>query len=98
MMKAAPEPVQEELSFEERKNINKNITRLEKSVAAAEEDITRLEQKISEMDAMLANPTRINHDDFFGDYENVKKELADTMEEWERLHNELEEWNTKKSW
>ncbi|GAP69360.1 ATPase component of ABC transporters with duplicated ATPase domains [Bacteroidales bacterium 6E] len=98
MMKAAPDPVQEELSFEERKNINKNITRLEKSVAAAEEDITRLEKKISEMDALLANPDKINHDDFFGDYENVKKELADTMESWERLHNELEEWNTKKSW
>ena len=95
---AGPEPVQEELSFEERKNINKNITRLEKSVAAAEENITRLEKKISEMDTLLANPGRINHDDFFGDYENVKKELADTMEAWERLHNELEEWNTKKSW
>ena len=98
MMKATPEPVQEELSFEERKNINKNITRLEKGVAAAEEDITRLEEKISEMDTMLANPTRINHDDFFEAYENVKKELADTMEAWEKLHNELEEWNTKKSW
>ena len=98
MMKAAPEPVQEELSFEERKNINKNITRLEKGVAAAEEDITRLEKKISEMDTMLANPTRINHDDFFEAYENIKKELADTMEAWEKLHNELEEWNTKKSW
>jgi ATP-binding cassette, subfamily F, member 3 len=89
---------EEEVPFGERKNINKNISRLEKSVAGTEEQITRLEQTLAEMDAKLAQPERIGSNDFFGEYEELKKKLSDTIAAWERLHEELEEWTTKKIW
>jgi ATP-binding cassette, subfamily F, member 3 len=87
-----------ELSFEERKNINRTISRLEKSIGLSEESINNLEIRITEMDSLMAQPENIGTEDFFTQYENLKKELASTLEEWERLHNELEEWNTKKTW
>jgi ATP-binding cassette, subfamily F, member 3 len=87
-----------DISFDERKNINKILTRLEKNVEATEAKISRLEKTIAEMDAMLANPARITKDDFFEKYEQVKRELAETLHEWEKQHEELEEWNTKKTW
>ena len=88
----------EEISFEERKNINKNISRLEKAVGTAEESITRLEGILAVMDSQLARPETIASEDFFSEYEQVKKELSSTMEEWEQLHEELELWTSKKTW
>ena len=44
----------EKVSFEERKEINKNISRLEKSIEKTEQEISGLEQKIEEMDKVLA--------------------------------------------
>jgi ATP-binding cassette subfamily F protein 3 len=88
----------DEISFEERKNINKNISRLEKAVGSAEEAITRLEGILAVMNSQLARPETIASEDFFGEYEQVKKELSSTMAEWEQLHEELELWTSKKTW
>lgn len=90
--------VEIQVGFEERKNINKVINRLEKEIAQLEARIAQTESAIAEMDQMLAQPDSINGDDFFGKYEKSKNDLSDLMHSWESLHLELEEWNTKKTW
>ena len=86
-----------ELSFEEKKEINKQISRVEKSIAASEEEINQLEVKLEEMDAVLAQPE--NPDlTLFDKYEATKQSLEKVMEQWEEYHLELEEWQSKKTW
>jgi ATP-binding cassette, subfamily F, member 3 len=87
-----------ELSFEERKTINRSISKIEKGIETIEKNITQLETRITEMDEMLAKPERISTDNFFAEYESLKKKLADTLAEWEVQHLELEEWTSKKTW
>lgn len=86
------------ISFEERKNINRIISRTQKNIEALENTITDLENRITEMDAMMADSEKIGSDHFFTQYEDTKKELSGTLAEWERQHSELEDWITKKNW
>jgi ATP-binding cassette subfamily F protein 3 len=87
----------EKISFEERKEINKNITRFEKSIEKNEQEISDLEQKIAEMDKVLA-VTNGSDQEIFKKYERLKKELEQKMYEWEILHEQLEELTAKKTW
>jgi len=87
----------EKISFEERKEINKNITRFEKSIEKNEQEISGLEQKIAEMDKVLA-VTNGSDQEIFKKYERLKKELEQKMYEWEILHEQLEELTAKKTW
>jgi ATP-binding cassette, subfamily F, member 3 len=87
----------EKVSFEERKEINKNISRLEKSIEKTEQEIAGLEKKIEEMDAILA-VTNGSDPEIFKKYDRMKKDLENKMYEWEILHEQLEELNAKKTW
>lgn len=86
------------ISFEERKKINKQISRLEKVVSATEAGIEQLELKVAEMDQVLSSPDGAPDPEFFIRYEKIKKELSDALEQWESDHQELEMWKSKKSW
>ena len=87
----------DKVSFEERKEINKNINRLEKSIEKNEQEITRLETRIEEMDKML-EVSDGSDPEIFKKYERLKKELEQRMYEWELQHEELEELSVKKTW
>ncbi len=87
----------DKLSFEERKEINKNISRLEKSVEKTEQEINALEGKIAEMDKILENADG-SDPEIFKKYDRLKKELEQKMYEWELLTEELEEIVKKKTW
>jgi len=87
----------EKVSFEERKEINKNINKLEKSIEKNEQDIASLEQKIVEMDKTLAE-TNGSDPEIFKKYDRLKKELEQKMYEWEILHEQLDELTAKKTW
>jgi ATP-binding cassette, subfamily F, member 3 len=89
---------QGELSFDEKKNINRMISRLEKNIETLESRISELEARVAEMDEMLADSARITSDDFFGRYERIRSELSEAFREWENEHGELEEWKNKKTW
>lgn len=92
-----PEPA-ETLSFEQRKEVNRVISRLEKSIVAIENKITEIEAKIVEHNVLLANSENITGEDFFHEYDRMKKELASKMQKWEEEHTELNEWKLKKTW
>lgn len=87
----------DKLSFEKRKEINKSISRLEKNVEKAEQEIATLEGKIAEMDKTLENADG-SDPDIFKKYERLKKELEQKMYEWELQTEELEELQKKKTW
>ncbi len=87
-----------ELTFEEQKEINRNIARLEKKVTTAEEEIATIEARIKEMDKILSSSENISDHSVYDDYEKMKHKLEQVMYEWELVHEELEEWIAKKTW
>ncbi len=97
VVKKATPKVETEISFEEKKEINRQIARVEKLIATSETEINALEDKIESMDDTLAQPDNPDPT-LFEQYEDTKKELEAVMEKWEAYHLELEEWQSKKNW
>lgn len=91
------EPVQGP-TFEQRKEVNRTISKLEKTVLEIEESIESLENEIAEMDKLLSQPESIKDHSVFERYEILKSELTKTMEAWGNVHQEMEEWKEKKYW
>lgn len=87
-----------DLSFEERKEISKSITRFEKKVENTEDEIEKLETEISEMDEQLSSSEVVNDNTVFKKYDELKATLEETLKRWEREHEELENWKKKKYW
>ena len=87
----------EKVSFEERKEINKNLSRIEKSIEKTEKQIADLENDIVKMDQMLADSNG-NDPEIFTKYDRMKKDLEHRMYEWEVLNHELEEISRIKTW
>jgi ATP-binding cassette subfamily F protein 3 len=87
-----------DLSFEERKEILKSITRFEKKVENTEDEIEKLETEISEMDELLSSSEVVNDSSVFKKYDELKATLGETLKRWEREHEELENWKKKKYW
>lgn len=86
------------ISFEERKEINRNVSKLEKTVMGIEETIESLEDEIAQMDKLLDKPGNLADEGFYKRYDTLKTELAKTMELWENAHHDLELWKEKKTW
>ena len=95
---AAKEKPNQELSFEEQKEINRNISRLEKKVETTETQIAEIEEQIQNIDKLLASPESIEDQSVFDQYEQLKHKLEQVMYEWELLHEELEDWTSRKTW
>ena len=86
------------VSFEERKEINRNISRCEKSIEKIETDIASLEEQVEAMDRMLSLPEAISDVSVYEKYETLKVALEQKMGEWEALHSEYEELTQKRTW
>ena len=90
--KAKTQPVvpQNKLSYEEQKEQEKRIRKAKKAVEDCEALIVELESAIAEMDNQLANRPESADNEFFAKYEATKKQLADELNNWERLTEEAE--------
>ena len=86
------------LSFNQRKEISKSILRLEKLVIETENEIASIEDKIIEVDKLLNSAKKIEDQLIFNNYDDLKLKLNQTMEKWEKQHEELENWINKKTW
>ncbi len=86
------------LSFEQRKEISRNISRLEKAVEKTEEEIALIENEIEDVDKKLSSTETIDDNSVFQKYDKLKLHLNQTMENWEKQHKELEDWTNKKTW
>lgn len=97
-LRAGGESYKKELSFEEQKEINKNISKFEKLIDSREAEIEVLENKIAEMDIVLSTPDGNNHPGIFDEYDKLKSSLSAALGQWEAEHEQLELWKKKKNW
>jgi len=87
-----------DFSFEEKKEINRTIDRLEKKIIQTEEMIGKLETEIEQLDEVLSSPENIEDHSVFEKYEKLKHELEETINDWGKSHEELEKWQSQKNW
>ncbi|MFV0376080.1 MAG: ABC-F family ATP-binding cassette domain-containing protein [Mangrovibacterium sp.] len=93
-----PEPEESKLTYEERKEINKSITRMEKAVEQSEKEIARLEAAITDMDEQMSSPDKASDHSLFEKYEQLKRELERVMEQWAEQTEEHELLLKQKTW
>ena len=86
------------VSFDDRKEINRMINRIEKQISEAEWQISKLEEERAGMDKMLADPSTMDNSSLFDRYGASKKQVEKAMKEWELLNEELKEWEKKRNW
>lgn len=90
-----PETVTEnKLSFEERKQLNKEIRKAEQDVAKAEQEIAGLEKKIATLEREMAEGNV--GADMLSEYGQAKKQLDACMEIWEKCHAALEDVSSRR--
>ncbi len=92
--KKKSEPGAAKIAFEEAKKTRREKSKIEKAVAESETKIEKIETEIAEIEDLFASP------EFYEDqeksvetknrFEALQNELEAEMEEWERLHQELE--------
>lgn len=85
-------------SFDEQKEINRNISRLEKKIENTEKEIHQLEIESEKLQQKLSQPEHGEDYTVFEKYEQLKKQLNQILEQWEMENNELESWKLKKNW
>ncbi len=85
---------QGKLSYQQKKEAEKVIRKIQNQIDRSEERIMTLEDEVKEWDIKLSSPEEhgINLSDgsAFAQYEAIKKSLADEMHNWEQLNHELE--------
>ena len=79
------------LSYEAQKELNKKIRKLEKRIADCEQKIEKLETEIGEVEADMATPEGASDMALYEKPQKLKKDLDQTVEEWETVSMELEE-------
>lgn len=85
------------VTFEERKEINKQLKRTANDIDMAEKEISRLENKLHELNVILQNPTQETViDSVYKEYELVQGNLKSQMDLWETLHEKMEELESQK--
>ena len=92
------ESTNRDFSFEEQKEINRSISRFEKSIAATEDHIEALELKLAELNKKLSSSDLNGHPGIFEEYETLRSDLTSTLEKWEEEHEQLEKWKKKRNW
>ena len=96
--KAEPKPVKQSasaLEYAERKEVQKKITRLEKSVKQSEDKIEKWEARIHELDTILSDSANASDMDIINEYTDIRRLLDDEELRWTSLCMELEEENCK---
>jgi ATP-binding cassette subfamily F protein 3 len=77
------------MNYLERKEMSKQISKLERAVAKSEEMIAEYEEKIEKIEALLTDPKNQDQE-IFKTYDKAKKSLEDEMTNWETQNEELE--------
>jgi ATP-binding cassette subfamily F protein 3 len=88
-------------TFNERKQLDKDIRKLSNKVGQFERAVERLEKELKELDDELANPERYkelsSQKGFFESYQDKQNELNENMSSWEESLERLEELKHKRS-
>lgn len=85
------------LSFVDKKEINRQISKYEKQIETIEALITTLETNLAGINEKLSGPEGTDYT-LFEEYDKIKKQLENSMSDWEKNHETLEFWLAKKTW
>lgn len=91
---ASPKETVARLSYEERKELGRQIKRTEKQLGEIEQLIERKESDIKEIESALATPEKASDASLFERHGTLLKELEKDMKQWEKLTLELENMKT----
>ncbi|NLB27017.1 MAG: ABC transporter ATP-binding protein, partial [Bacteroidales bacterium] len=83
--------------FEERKEINRNISRIEKRILETEQKIEKIEEEILAVNKKLSGSEVLVNGSIFESYDSLQNKLNKMLSSWEALHAELESWRSKKT-
>ena len=75
-------PTQNKLSYEARKEQNKLIKKLERTIAESEKRIEQIENAIKEVEQKLATAEGASDSTLYTQYADLKKELSEAMDQW----------------
>ncbi|MCE1198989.1 MAG: ATP-binding cassette domain-containing protein [Marinilabiliales bacterium] len=97
--KEKKEPAREviNVSFGERKEINRMISKLEKQIHDVESYVSKLENEITVTDLFMSDHPEKVDGELLTKYESIKKQLDAELNKWADLHGELETWKNKKT-
>ncbi len=77
------------LSYEEKKEQQRQLRKLEKAVATCESKIEALEKEIEALEEILNTPEGACNTDLLWKHGSLQKQLDEQMEEWEKVSEEL---------
>lgn len=82
---------QSRLTYEQQKEVQKKIRKMEKNIAGCEGRINQLETQIAALEEKLTTPEGAADVSLYEQHGQLKKTLDEAVEEWESLSIELEE-------
>ena len=87
----APQASAGRLSYEEQKEQNKRLKKLERRVADCEAEIEQTEAAIAILEEKMATPEGASDMSLYEQHQKLKQQLDRVMEEWDAASTELEE-------
>lgn len=87
----APQASVGRLSYEEQKELNKRLKKLERRVADCEAEIEQTEAAIAILEEKMATPEGASDMSLYEQHQKLKQQLDRVMEEWDAASTELEE-------
>lgn len=91
-----PEPVEKtenKLNYAERKELQKQLNRIEKAIKETEKDIEKYEARVKELEEILLKPEHASDTGLINEYTNITAQLEKANEKWLELSEEKEQIN-----
>lgn len=91
-----PEPVEKtenKLNYAERKELQKQLNRIEKAIKETEKDIEKYEIRVKELEEILLKPEHASDMGLINEYTNITAQLEKANEKWLELSEEKEQIN-----
>ena len=81
-------------SYAAHKELQKQLKKAERAVEESEKKISKFEQRLKELDALLCDPKNAADMTLVTEYTDTKKGMDEEVERWEKLSEELERLQT----
>ena len=95
---SSPEPesvakTENKLNYAERKELQKQLNRIEKAIKETEKDIEKYETRVKELEEILLKPEHASDMGLINEYTNITAQLEKANEKWLELSEEKEQIN-----
>lgn len=91
-----PEPVEKtenKLNYAERKELQKQLNRIEKAIKETEKEIEKYETRVKELEEILLKPEHASDMGLINEYTNITAQLEKANEKWLKLSEEKDQIN-----